>query len=712
MKKCRITIVLLMTIILVLNLGTFAYAEPTTVELTSAEREWIKANLGRTFIMGTTPYAGMEYFFENGIEKGYLQEMVNRICLDTGLRIEIRTLNWNDMLPSLKSKAIDIVVGANETADRKTFMAFTEPMRRIPYALFGMKDGEINTLGDIDNRTVAFLEGDNVINMMQNQYKLKYNSIFVKNPDEAFEKMRNGEADAFINSGDELVYELIKNNSDAKLVAQIETITSDMTLSTRLDEKILAEILSKVIANAKKAYLPQILQEAKVQYIRKIIEITTEERKWLENHGEFKAGVIENYLPFDYLHEGRYEGISGKVLTRFAEMLGLRVIPVGGNRNELLKDLYSGEIDALCTAKTQEAEENAIFTIPFFTERDLIYGNTNSPEIFDIYGLEGKRIAIVKDSPNKDLLDKNLSKPDILYTDSVEDSIKAVNTGRADYMIANALVVKYYTEELGVFSLVSKGITNSDSFNYIAFSKNQAVLASLYKKVMPHIMIENETREGYQSVPHKKPLVRNKSLWIIIGSLAALIIGALPVIYFVFMKLLKEKTEKEVFIQKERLLYTDSLTGLYNKNYFNDKMKPEMDQLPFPQAIIILDMNNLKEINDNFGHLAGDISLQVIGEIIKGIGIPCDAFRFGGDEFMVLLFGKEADRAEYIQDRIDVLCENRLIDFPTGEKITLRVASGYSTRADVSCSFEEMFRDADRKMYSDKRYKKNEGRIL
>ena len=130
----------------------------------------------------------------------------------------------------------------------------------------------------------------------------------------------------------------------------------------------------------------------------------------------------------------------------------------------------------------------------------------------------------------------------------------------------------------------------------------------------------------------------------------------------------------------------------------------------FLRPLIILDMNNLKEINDNFGHLAGDISLQTIGEIIKGINITCEAFRFGGDEFMVFLSGEEASKAEYIQDRIDVLCENRMIDFPTGERIYIKIASGCAKRESIDISFEEVFRDADRRMYADKRYKKADGK--
>jgi len=712
MKKAGLRFLTLVLIIFTVFYPTLALGNDTTgLTLTKEEKTWLQEHSGQKIIMGITPYAGMEYFYENGVEKGYLQELVNRINQQLGTKIVINTCDWKDMIPGLKEGKIDIIVGANETAVRKTFMAFTEPIRKVPYALFALKDSNINTLGDIDNKTVAFLDGDIVINMMENHYsKLKYNSVYVKSPDEAFSLMKKGVVDAFINSGDELVFELLKNNPDAKLVSEIDIITSDMTLSTRISDKLLAEMLSRVIEDAKQGFIPQILKQAKIQYVRKVISLSPEERYWLERDGTIRAGVAKEYLPFDYLDGTHYKGISGMVVTRFADLIGAKIVPVAGDRNELQKNLFAGSIDTLCMEKTDEGLKNAIYPNAFFTERDMIYGKSDSPEIFDLYGLEGKRVAIGKDSAHKDLLFKNLSKPDILYTNNIEESIKAISEGKADYMIENSVVVKYYTEELGIYNLVSKGSTNSDSYSYIAVNRNKPFIGSLFNKVLPLINIDKEKRDGYQSVPHKKPIARSNGLIFLVGALVLLILVAMPIIYIVFERLLKAKTEKEVLVQKEKLLYTDSLTGLYNKNYFNDKLRAKIDKLPFPQALIILDMNNLKEINDNFGHLAGDISLQTIGEIIKGINITCEAFRFGGDEFMVFLSGEEASKAEYIQDRIDVLCENRMIDFPTGERIYIKIASGCAKRETLDTSFEEVFRDADRRMYADKRYKKADGK--
>ena len=713
MKKNGIIYLLSIMIVLSVFHPLVAFAGGSSIaDLTATEKTWLLNHKDKTLIMGVTPYAGEEFFYENNIEKGYLQKLVNRINENTGTKISVKTFDWKDMLSGLKSGKIDIVVGANETADRKTFMAFTEPIRKVPYALFSLKNGEVNTLADINKRVVAFLEGDIVINMMQNLYpKLKYNSVYVKSPDEAFALMEAGKVDAFINSGDELAYELLWNHPKARSVWELDTITSDMTLSTRLEDKILAGILSKEIANAKEEFIPQILNDAKIQYIRKVINITSEERKWLESDAVIKAGVIEDFLPFDYLNGNQYEGIAGMVVSNFAEMIGATVIPISGTRASLLTELYLGNIDTLCSAKLEGAEKNAIFGTPFYKERDLIYGKVDSPEIIDMYGLEGKKIAIIKTSSQYELLLKNLSKPDFIFTNSVKESIAAVREGKADYMVENSTVTKYYTEELGAFSLVPKGNTSSDSYNYIAINRNKPEIASLFDKVLPLMNIEKEKRDGYQSVPHKTAIQKNNNIYLVfLGALVAVIIIAIPVNIFVFGRLLKARTEKEVAAQKEKLLYIDSLTGLYNKNYFNDKLKSEINRMEFPQALIILDMNNLKDINDNFGHLAGDISLKTIGEIIKGINIKCDAFRFGGDEFLIVLYGEEADKGEYIQDRIDVLCENRMIDFPTGEKMHIKIASGYAKRESEAVSFEELFRDADRKMYTDKRYKKAESK--
>ena len=115
----------------------------------------------------------------------------------------------------------------------------------------------------------------------------------------------------------------------------------------------------------------------------------------------------------------------------------------------------------------------------------------------------------------------------------------------------------------------------------------------------------------------------------------------------------KENLEEEV----RRLSITDDLTGLYNHRHFFKTLEAELVRLKRQKtslSLLMFDLDNFKKYNDLYGHLEGDKVLKTVGEIVKNsIRSNVDTgYRYGGDEFTVLLIGASADRAMTIAERI------------------------------------------------------------
>jgi diguanylate cyclase (GGDEF)-like protein len=115
----------------------------------------------------------------------------------------------------------------------------------------------------------------------------------------------------------------------------------------------------------------------------------------------------------------------------------------------------------------------------------------------------------------------------------------------------------------------------------------------------------------------------------------------------------KENLEEEV----RRLSITDDLTGLYNHRHFFKTLEAELARLKRQKtslSLLMFDLDNFKKYNDLYGHLEGDRVLKTVGEIVKySIRSNVDSgYRYGGDEFTVLLIGASADRARAIAERI------------------------------------------------------------
>jgi diguanylate cyclase (GGDEF)-like protein/PAS domain S-box-containing protein len=106
-----------------------------------------------------------------------------------------------------------------------------------------------------------------------------------------------------------------------------------------------------------------------------------------------------------------------------------------------------------------------------------------------------------------------------------------------------------------------------------------------------------------------------------------------------------------------KLTVTDPLTGLFNRRYFQKKIEEEVARarrVGYPLSLIMLDVDDFKIYNDTHGHLAGDDVLLGVAEIISGsIRKDTDtAYRYGGDEFMVILPNSDEEKAGCVAHRI------------------------------------------------------------
>lgn len=115
--------------------------------------------------------------------------------------------------------------------------------------------------------------------------------------------------------------------------------------------------------------------------------------------------------------------------------------------------------------------------------------------------------------------------------------------------------------------------------------------------------------------------------------------------------------EIELMSQLELLSISDGLTGLYNKRHFDAKIFEEVRRAhrqSHDLFLAVIDVDNLKKMNDKYGHLAGDKLLKSVGDIIKhcireNVDWP---FRYGGDEFFVILTQVTRDQAISTSERI------------------------------------------------------------
>ena len=164
-----------------------------------------------------------------------------------------------------------------------------------------------------------------------------------------------------------------------------------------------------------------------------------------------------------------------------------------------------------------------------------------------------------------------------------------------------------------------------------------------------------------------------------------------------------------LFHQAQRMAYTDHLTKTNNKAAFEDTLFRETQRAHRtnqPLSVIFVDVDHFKCINDYHGHQCGDLALASVAKWIKNSVRACDAvFRYGGEEFVVILTETECETAVAIAERMREHIESHTLAYGL-ETINITASLGVSTlRGDDSV--HSLVRRADEAMYQAKRSGRN-----
>ncbi len=232
----------------------------------------------------------------------------------------------------------------------------------------------------------------------------------------------------------------------------------------------------------------------------------------------------------------------------------------------------------------------------------------------------------------------------------------------------------------------------------LILSQNLALLSSLYgeKKLRAYPLLKGafEAEDFFESLAGKTRYLhfmsapiydREGELW-----------GAIESI--------QDLTEhKALEARLSELATMDGLTGVFNRQYLEKKLEEEVskarrygDHL----GMILLDIDQFKEINDRYGHLVGDQVLKKTAEVIKSCLRTTDTVaRFGGDEFLVILPRTDAVQMASVRERLEVMMKQMVVQDQEGRDRSFTVSLGDHTD---NRDYDQILRKADAAMYRKK----------
>ena len=281
------------------------------------------------------------------------------------------------------------------------------------------------------------------------------------------------------------------------------------------------------------------------------------------------------------------------------------------------------------------------------------------------YNMSSKNLFEITDYSNVNVLAKNATKNSIIIIEKeVYDYYK------------DSILKDYSIRYISSVKLNNTFLLNN---NNEAFNK----LFDFYLSTLSSNEVKNESVVGVIET-----LKNNRVFNFIISNLIYIVIVILLIafiIYLVAKKVLNDKKSKK----EDRLYYFDAMTNLKNRNYLNDNIDFWSSTKVYPQAIIAIDINGLKTLNDKDGHEAGDNQIKAVASVlIKTQRDNSEIMRTDGDEFMIYLVGYDEKK---IGTYIHKLNRELISSLPNKD---YGVSIGYSMIMNEQTTIDDAINDA------------------
>lgn len=791
---------------------------------------------GRTIRVAYPMQEGLTNVDEHGKYSGYTYEYLQEIAQYTGWDYEFvqvegsldeRLIKLMDMLQKGDIDLMGDMFYSEETAKIFDYTSHSygvsETVLQLPYD--SVLDSAINSqiqqtlkVAAYKNskRSIAELEDYCAMNLITPEY------VYCDNAEEQMAALADGRAQVLLNSSFNYI-------EGVRTVAKFAPKPMYFVMTKGTDSAIM-DALNQALISIEQAdpLFSTSLYEKYFAPPHDTLTLSDEEKAYIQSAGVFKVGVMRNKPPFQYQSDGEMRGIAVDLLAYITEKTGLAFDLIPYDTPQEIYDAAAGGnlqiVAGMSYSYDLASQQHLSMSRPYISSSYILLMNQKENEAT----IKGKRLAIISTTPYQGTFVGN-----VVSFDTVDDCIRAVENGDADYTYVDSYTAQYYinlpqynnlkmipqtyeankicfgiekSENSLLLSILNRTISTISEVDIQAIINQNtiqkqpltlgnilrvypvetiSVIAGVFLLVILCLLLllrqrirrsketALELRKHFRvyalvneffleydfrkdtlivSVPsseekskpelfvfnHSKPLedtVMQQRLDHFLGIIKAQKEGireeylpciddhmhwlrlALETVYdkqepmYILGKIHiidQEKQEKDQLIQKAQL---DSLTHIFNAETSRNRVIESLASLAGDQqgALLLIDIDNFKTVNDTYGHQQGDQTLAWVAQVLRQSVSPADVVgRPGGDEFILYL--------ETVSDlsSLESLCRHLCTtvsqrSHECGVSFTISVGAALSGAGDI---YAPLYERADQALYQSKRDGRNRFTII
>ena len=635
MKK-KLFIILPIVLVLSVFIGVYIYynREDANTALNVSEKQWVEENNSTIVdfeVLNNYPLYGM-----NG--EGVFFEFLNDFEENVGLELnKIAYLKEND--PTTTTFRFRIL-NNDEVLSNKDLLLFTDG-----YIALGKEYQRINHVSDMSNITFGIFQEDaqEVSFYLKSGTNLVYKSY--NTIDELFNALDNDEVQMIIIPHIMYLDRTIGQNYSINYY--FTELSKKVVLTLSDDNTRLNTIMRKYFENWQNNNYVEEYNNAYLNYYTEANNLSAETKADLLSK-TYVYGYVEN-SPYEVEVDGEVAGIAGEYISRVNRLTDIsfrfRKYP---SKEALKKAIQKGDVDIYFDYYNYENEnEDYLTTISTFVEEYVVLGRQRDNHIINSFeSLKGQDLVMLSDDSLYNYFENN-SRANITTYDTKKDLVK--NAGSQLIVVDKEIYNNEKTTTFHSYDALYQDTMMND-YKFMVKKENQSFY-NLFNYIINTNSYYNYRNAGLEDI-HRSVLERSTFTQLFI---TILLLVSIPLIILIFAILFLKRKKKIKKVKKEdRHKYTDLLTSLKNRNYLNKKSPEWEASKVYPQAIVMVDLNNIKYINDNYGHEEGDKVIMKAASILVSTQLEnSEIIRTDGNEFLVYLVGYSERQVETYATKLE-----------------------------------------------------------
>lgn len=419
------------------------------------------------------------------------------------------------------------------------------------------------------------------------------------------------------------------------IVYHIDGLHSHYVLSMNDASSTMSKIFTKAFNMWKSEILPSINSHFLELYYDAYN--LTEVEKERVTSDDLIVGYVDN-MPFEGKLNRNFSGITSTYLGIFSDMTGATYKYIEyKNINKLIEALNNKKVD-LAVNYYDVNSSNYVDSVSLGTIKYVILAHQSNKDSFDnLVSISDDNIKMVGNTKLYKYINginsnintyKDYKK---MFKSLTKEDILVIEKSTYDYY-KNSSLKKYVIKYMGESTVSNTFLLNNDN-------KVLNNLFNFYLSTTSNNNIESMAIDNSLNMASRNILIE-----FIISNITYIVLLVIAVVFLLYKFNRKVKVTKKIK-KEDKMMYLDVMTNLKNRNYLNDNLSYWEDNKVYPQAVVVIDLNNISIINDTKGHEEGDRQIKSAASIlIKTQRENSEIIRTDGNEFLIYLVGYEENQ--------------------------------------------------------------------